>query len=365
MIPALDRRAEHFSFAGFTRAIPQVNCSMMQDRFAARGFILGALLSALVGLLIGAARAEDLANKPPLDAPAAASNDGPRQGAELPANAAPRSEAAEAWDAVKDTTNPALLEAFVKRYRNTFFAVIAMARLAELREAATAKTSPFGTLPAAGPVPTSPIHPGPAIPTDGTQPRAVLYDEDPSNPVGRQFAGSVIWRTEPVKAEGRPDELAARADVDVPSRGLRVTISFRRNLDPSLPASHVIDLSFQLSADTGGAVGSVPGILMKSNEQARGMPLAGLAVKVTGGLFLVGLSNVAADRERNLKLLLERSWFDIPIVYANQRRGILAIEKGEPGEQVFKAAFMAWGESSAAAQPGANMIDGNSGNAGK
>jgi len=282
---------------------------------------------------------------------------------ELPENAAPRSEAAEAWDAVKDTTNPALLEAFVKRYRNTFFAVIAMARLAELREAAAAKTSPFGTPPATGPVPSSPIHPGPATATDRTQPRAVLYDEDPSNPAGRQFVGSVTWRTEPIKAEGRSDELAARADVDVPSRGLRVTISFRRNLDPSLPASHVIDLSFQFPTDTG--VANVPGILVKSNEQARGEPLAGLAVKVTGGFFLVGLSNVAVDRERNLKLLLERSWFDIPIVYASQRRGILAIEKGEPGEQVFETAITAWGQYSAAAQPAADMPGGASGNAGR
>jgi hypothetical protein len=362
MIPALDNRAEHFPSLVSHGRSPQVNCSMMQDRFAARGFILRVLLSAIVGLLIGAARAEDLANKPPLDTPAAASNDGPRQGADSPGNATPRSEAAEAWDAVKDTTNPALLEAFVKRYRNTFFAVIAMARLSELREAA-AKTSPFGTLPAAGPVPTSPLNSQPAIPTDGTQPRAVLYDEDPTNPVGRQFAGSVIWRTKPIKSEGRPDELAAEADVDIPARGLHMTISFRRNLDPSLPASHVIDLNFQLPADKDG-VANVPGILMKSNEQARGTPLAGLAVKVTGGFFLVGLSNVAADRERNLKLLLERSWFDVPIVYANQRRGILAIEKGEPGEQVFKTAFMAWGESSAAAQPAATPPDGSQGNAG-
>jgi hypothetical protein len=339
---------------------------MMQDKSAARGIILRVILSALVGLPIGAARAEDVANKPPLDAPAAGSNDSPRGGADLPGNAAPRSEAAEAWDAVKDTTNPALLEAFVKRYRNTFFAVIAMARLAELREAAAAKTSPFGTPPATGPVPSSPIHAGPAIATDRMRPRAVLYDEDSSNPAGRQFVGSVTWRTEPIKAEGRPDELAARADVDVPSRGLRVTISFRRNLDPSLPASHVIDLSFQLPTDTGGGgVANVPGILVKSDEQARGEPLAGLAVKVTGGFFLVGLSNVAVDRERNLKLLLERSWFDIPIVYASQRRGILAIEKGEPGEQVFKTAFTAWGQYSAAAQPAADMPSGGSGNAGR
>jgi hypothetical protein len=360
MIPALDNRAEHFLSQVSQGRSPQVNCSMMQDRCAAHGFILRVLLSAIVGLLIGAARAEDLANKPPLDAPAAGPNNGPRQGAELSGEATPRSEAAEAWDAVKDTTNPALLEAFVKRYRNTFFAVIAMARLAELREATAAKTSPFGTLPATGPVPTSPIHPGPTISMDRTRPRAVLYDEDPSNPAGLQSVGAVTWRTESIKVEGRPDELAAHADVDVPSRGLRVTISFKRNLDPSLPASHVIDLSFQVSADTGGAVANVPGILMKSNEQARGTPLAGLAVKVAGGLFLVGLSNVAADRERNLKLLLERSWFDIPIVYANQRRGILAIEKGEPGEQVFKTAFTAWGQSSAAAD-----MPSGSGSAGK
>ena len=266
---------------------------------------------------------------------------------------------------MKETTNPALLDAFVKRYPHTFFAVIAMARLAELREAAAAKASPFPTVPSAGPIPTSPLPPAPPIATNGTRSRAVLYDEDPSNPAGRQFAGSVTWRIEPGKPEGRPDEFVARADVDIPTRGLRLIMSFKRNLDLSLPASHVIDLSFGSSTDAdGGGVASVPGILMKSNEQARGTPLAGLAVKVTGGFFLVGLSNVAADRERNLKLLLERSWFDIPVVYDNQRRGILAIEKGEPGEQVIKTAFTTWEQSSAAAQPAAIPLDIGRGNAG-
>ena len=336
---------------------------MMQTRSTARGVILRGILSAIVSVLIVAAHAEGPASKPGLDAPVAGSSDDSQQRAEPSASAVPRSEAAEAWDAVKDTTNPALLEAFVKRYRNTFFAVIAMARLAELR-ATAAPTSPFGPLPSAAPVASSPIHPGTAIPTNGAQQRAVLYDEDPSNPAGRQFVGSVAWRAEPIKADGRPDELAAQADVDIPSRGLRMTMSLRRNLDPSLPASHVIDLNFQLRADT-DEVANVPGILMKSNEQARGTPLAGLAVKITGGSFLVGLSNVAADRERNLKLLLERAWFDIPIVYANQRRAILAIEKGEPGERVFRTVFTVWGQYSAAAQPAAGMPDGGSGNLGK
>jgi hypothetical protein len=83
--------------------------------------------------------------------------------------------------------------------------------------------------------------------------------------------------------------------------------------------------------------------LMKSNEQARGTPLAGFAVKLWNGVFLVGLSNVNADRARNLEFLKERPWFDVPLVYANQRRAIIAIEKGAPGERAFNNAFVAWG----------------------
>jgi hypothetical protein len=40
-----------------------------------------------------------------------------------------------------------------------------------------------------------------------------------------------------------------------------------------------------------------------------------------------------------LQLLKERSWFDVPLVYANQRRAIIAFEKGALDE-----AFAAWGE---------------------
>ena len=176
--------------------------------------------------------------------------------------------------------------------------------------------------------------------------RVVLYDEDPADPKGKQYVGSVVWRTEPVKPSGgQPGDIAVRADIDVPDRKFKMTMSFRRNTDSSLPASHTAELTFILPADfVGGGVSNVPGILMKSNEQARGTPLAGLAVKVTDGFFLVGLSNVDADRSRNIQLLKERSWFDVPLVYSNQRRAIIAIEKGPPGERAFEDAFGAWGE---------------------
>jgi hypothetical protein len=176
--------------------------------------------------------------------------------------------------------------------------------------------------------------------------RVVLYDEDPSDPKGKQYVGSVIWRTEQIKASANQKaDIAVRADIEIPDRKFKMTMSFRRNTDSSLPASHTAELTFILPPDfAGGGVSNVPGILMKSNEQARGTPLAGLAVKVTDGFFLVGLSNVDSDRARNLQLLKERSWFDVPLVYVNQRRAIVAIEKGGPGDRAFNDAFAAWGE---------------------
>ncbi len=85
-------------------------------------------------------------------------------------------------------------------------------------------------------------------------------------------------------------------------------------------------------------------MLMKQAEQTRGVPLAGVAVKVTNGYFLIGLSGIEADVQRNLQLLKDRAWFDIPVVYNNGRRAILAMEKGTPGERAFAEAFSAWGQ---------------------
>jgi hypothetical protein len=174
--------------------------------------------------------------------------------------------------------------------------------------------------------------------------RVVLYEEDPQDPQGKRYVGNVLWRSETkAGAPGRPSELAVRGDIDIPDRNMTVTWSLRRNTDQSLPASHTIEIMFNLPADSSsGGVQNVPGVLMKQAEQTRGVPLAGLAVKVTPGFFLIGLSALENEMQRNLQLLKERAWFDIPIVYNNNRRAILAMEKGTPGEKVFNEAFAAW-----------------------
>jgi hypothetical protein len=176
--------------------------------------------------------------------------------------------------------------------------------------------------------------------------RVVLYEEDPANPSGKRHVGTAVWRLESiVSAPGQAADIAVRADIEIPEPHITVKWSLRRNTDKALPASHTIEIVFSLPPNfPNGSIANIPGILMKQAEQTRGVPLAGLAVKVTAGFFLIGLSSSEADVKRNIELLKERAWFDVPVVYSNGRRAIMAIEKGTPGDRVFNEAFAAWGE---------------------
>lgn len=177
--------------------------------------------------------------------------------------------------------------------------------------------------------------------------RVVLYEEDPGQAQqGKRLVGSVIWRTETVTgSQGQPPDTGVRGDIEIAERRLGLTLTLRRNADATLPASHTLELLFNIPADFAfGGVQDVPGLLMKANEQARGAPLAGLRVKVTDGFFIIGLTAVEAEKIRNIQLLKERGWIDIPLVYKNGRRAIMAIEKGTPGERAFTDAFHAWGQ---------------------
>jgi len=172
--------------------------------------------------------------------------------------------------------------------------------------------------------------------------RVVLYEEDSSDPEGKRYFGLVTWRTETV-SPGPNSDRAVRADVKIPERRITMTWLLRRNIDHALAASHTIEMMFNLPANfPGSGVASVPGALMKRSEQAPGTPLAKLAARTTNGVFMIDLSAAGDDERRNVQLLKESPWFDIPIVYINGSRAILAIEKGPPGDRAFAEAFAVW-----------------------
>lgn len=151
------------------------------------------------------------------------------------------------------------------------------------------------------------------------------------------------WSLELIRAAGQRDRVVVHADIDIPDKAMKVAMDFSQNADRSGAASHFVTMTFEQPLDVAnGEVANVPGMMLKLSEQSKGMPFAALATKTAKGSFLIGLSNREDDRRRNMQLLKERSWFDIPIYYASQSRGILAVEKGHRGEQVFREAMAHW-----------------------
>lgn len=190
--------------------------------------------------------------------------------------------------------------------------------------------------PAAAPLPSAPA----GIPTQ----RAVLYEEDAADPQGKKYDGTVTWRTEPIAAaDGRPADVEVKAYVDVPAKPMRAVVAIRRNSDRSLPASHLIDLKIEVPPDSAtGGIENVPGMLLKATEAGRGTGLSGIAVRVSEGYFMIGLSAVEMDRNLNMELLKNRPWIEVPIQYKNKIRAILELEKGESGTNSVAEALARW-----------------------
>jgi hypothetical protein len=199
--------------------------------------------------------------------------------------------------------------------------------------------------------------PDPSRSTSGAMTAAqkvVLYEEDPSNPNGTQYIGSAIWRTElEPPAPGQKREVTIHGQIEIPEQKVSMRLSLRRNDDKQLPASHTVEIVFTLPPDFAhGGIQSIPGIMVKQGETNRGIALNGVAVKVRNNYFLVGLSSADAEMQRNVQLLEERSWFDIPVVYADGKRALIVIEKGVPGEHAFAEAFEAWEQKADDTAPG-------------
>jgi len=166
--------------------------------------------------------------------------------------------------------------------------------------------------------------------------RAIYYFQGTEGSPGRAVEGSVTWAQ--TTRDGAP---AVQAILRVAEPEVTTTLTIYKNNDASLPASHMVEVEFQ------GALGStaiqrVPALVLKSTEQARGEPLAGAAVPVTDELFWIALSDDADEVTRNVTLLREGAWFDIPILFTDGTRALLTFEKGVPGERVFETVMSSW-----------------------
>jgi len=166
--------------------------------------------------------------------------------------------------------------------------------------------------------------------------RAIYYFQGAEGSPGQATEGTVAWAE--ITRDTGP---AIQATLRLAERDVTTTVTIYKNSDPSLPASHLVEVQF------GGALGGspvqrVPALVMKQTEQARGQPLTGAAVPVTDNLFWIALSDDADQVTQNLQLLREGSWFDIPILFTDGTRALLTFEKGIPGDKVFETVMSGW-----------------------
>jgi hypothetical protein len=186
----------------------------------------------------------------------------------------------------------------------------------------------------------------PAEPTVSVAQRAELIEEGTGGEKAQptEVAGRVTWRLDTVNGEqGQPLQNAVVATVTIPDAGLTLVMTIQRNLDATLPASHTVSLAFsQSGSGTARTVQDVGLLQAKDEQNARGSPVSGLPVRVRENLFLIGLSSLQNDVERNTDLLLHRNWFDLALRYTSGRRAVLTFEKGNAGTQVMQNAFDVW-----------------------
>lgn len=174
--------------------------------------------------------------------------------------------------------------------------------------------------------------------------KALLYEEGTGSDQGTADAGSVVWSVvKEAPSEGLPEEPAIRGELVIPEKDIRLSLTIRRNGDKTLPASHLVELYFQLpDGYGGGGIAEMTRISLKDSEQSTGSPLLGVPARISDEFYLVALTDAEAAVNTNLALLRRQSWIDVPVSYLSGRRALFTLEKGIPGEKVFNEVIKAW-----------------------
>ena len=161
--------------------------------------------------------------------------------------------------------------------------------------------------------------------------------------VERIYAANVVWRLENVG--GGPGETvgsAIRGDVDIPDAKLKATLVFRKNTDPTLSASHTINISFK--PESGSPVGGVKAIgpiQMRRADAQSGEKLVGIPVPISTNYFLIGLMRGDPEK-RNIQVLRSLSVIDLPLQLADGRLATINLLKGPTGDRIFAEGVDNW-----------------------
>ncbi len=181
----------------------------------------------------------------------------------------------------------------------------------------------------------------PGLPVSARAAMLVALASDQQKPPAVSL-GSVVWTAIP-PIPGQPATLGVKAEADIPDLKMHAIMTMRKNTDPSLPATHTIDLRVTFGDDAeikGVKDMRVP--MMRRDDPPAQDSLMGVRVKISDNYFLVGLNRADADAARNVDLIASRGWFDFPMLLNDDRIAKLTFEKGADGDRIVSDALAAW-----------------------
>jgi hypothetical protein len=174
----------------------------------------------------------------------------------------------------------------------------------------------------------------------------ILYEERLGQQSLEVKDGTVVWTLVSEPSSEGPDSQVIRGEINNPDTGLSALLTIKKNLDPSLPASHLIEVVFAVPQDfPGGSIDQLQRVSFKQTEADQGTPLIAVPAKITQDFYMVALNDLAEAVQANTELMRQRNWIDIPVVYGNGRQALITLEKGASGTEVFNQALDAWARS--------------------
>jgi clan AA aspartic protease (TIGR02281 family) len=168
----------------------------------------------------------------------------------------------------------------------------------------------------------------------------VAPHDDPQHPVAN--LGSTVWSLIP-PAPGQLATVGVKAEADIPDLKMHATMTLRKNSDPTLQATHTIDLKFSFAEGariTGFKDVGLP--QMRKEDSTAAEALTSVKLKISDTYFLIALAKGESDAARNLDLMQTRSWFDFPLLLNDDRIAKMVFQKSPEGRAMLDKALKAW-----------------------
>ena len=168
----------------------------------------------------------------------------------------------------------------------------------------------------------------------------VASADNPQKPV--VSLGSTTWSLIP-PAPGQPATVAVKAEADIPDLKMHAAMTLRKNTDPTLQATHTIDLKFSFA--DGAPINGFKDVglpQMRKEDSTAAEVLTSVKVKISDIYFLIALAKGDADTARNLDLMKTRAWFDFPLLLNDDRIAKVVFQKSPEGQAMLEKAFDAW-----------------------